>query len=112
MEIGLPVPEKKRFLKDFDHIWAWRPTWSYLEIFISMYLEAYIQNLVKRSPVVCEKSKFKFSYINGFGPRSRNDTVLEYSHMFINSISCLNLPNFMSQAAIVSEKIHCFHVFP
>ena len=28
MEIGPPVPEKRRFLKSFNHIWAWRPSWS------------------------------------------------------------------------------------
>ena len=48
--------------------------------------------------MVSEKSKFKFSYVNGIGPRSRNDLDLEYSHIFINSI------RFRSQAAIVSEK--------
>ena len=34
----------------------------------------------------------------------RNDIDLQYSHTFIISISCLHLPNFRSQAAIVSEK--------
>ena len=29
---------------------------SYQQIYISMYLEAYIQNLVKNGPVVSEKS--------------------------------------------------------
>ena len=38
------------------------------------------------------------SYVNGLGPRSRNDIDLEYSQIFINSIS------FRSQAAIVPEK--------
>ena len=33
----------------------------------------------------------------------RNDLDLQYSHTFIISISCLNLPTFRSQAAIVSE---------
>ena len=73
-----------------------------------MYLKAYIQNLVKNSLVVSEKAKFKFSYVNSFGPRSSNDIDLKYSHIFINSISCLHLPIFKSQAAIVSEKSTVF----
>ena len=39
---------------------------------------------------------------------SRNDLDLEYSHIFINSISCLYLPNVRSQAVIVSEKSNVF----
>ena len=39
----------------------------------------YIQNLVKNGPVVSEKSKFYFSYVNDLGPRSINDTELKYS---------------------------------
>ena len=38
----------------------------------------------------------------------RNDLDLQYSHTFINSISCLHLPTFRSQAAIVSEKSTVF----
>ena len=71
---------------------------------ISMYLKAYKQNLVKNGPVVSEKSMFQFSYINDLGPRSRIDLDLQYSNTFINSISCLHLPTFRSQAAKVSEK--------
>ena len=62
MEIGLSVPEKKIFegilpSMSMVAILVLRPA-SYLQIFISMYLEAYIHNLVKIGPVVCEKSKF------------------------------------------------------
>ena len=39
---------------------------------------------------------------------SRNGIDLQYSHTFINSISCLHLPTFRSQAAIVSEKSTVF----
>ena len=56
--------------------------------------------LFKNGSGVSEKSRFKFSYVNDLGPRSRND--LEYSRTFINSISCLHLSTFWSQAAIVS----------
>ena len=38
----------------------------------------------------------------------RNDLDLQYSHTFINSISCLHLPTFRSLAAIVSEKSTVF----
>ena len=54
--------------------------------------------------MVYEKSKFKFSYVNGLGPRIRNDRDRQLSHNFINSINCLHLPTVRSQTAIVSEK--------
>ena len=76
-----------------------------------MYLKAYIQNVVKNGPVVSEKSKFSFSYVNDLWTRSRNDIDREYSHTFINSISCLHLQTFRSQSAIVSEK-STFSLFP
>ena len=69
-----------------------------------MYPKAYIQNLVTNGPVVSEESKFLFSCVNDLEPRSRNDLDLECSLTLINSISCLHLLNFRSQAAIVSEK--------
>ena len=65
---------------------------------ISVYLQAYIQNLAENGPVVTEKKQISFSYVNDLGPRSRNDLDLQYSHIFINSIT------FRSQAAIVSEN--------
>ena len=52
-----------------------------------MYLIADIQNLVKNGPLVSEKSKFQFSNVNDLGPRSRNDLDLQYSRIFIKSIS-------------------------
>ena len=51
---------------------------------------------------------FQFSYINGLGPGSRNDLDLQYSHIFINTIICLHLPTFRSQAGIVSVKSTVF----
>ena len=51
--------------------------------FISLSLQAYIQNLAENGPVVTDKT--------------RNDLDLQYSHISINSIS------FRTQAAIVSE---------
>ena len=64
-----------------------------------MYLIADIQNLVKNGPVVSEKSKFQFLNVNDLGPRSRNDLDLQYSHIFIISIS------LRSQAAIVAASL-------
>ena len=52
--------------------------------------------------------KASFSYVNDLGPRSRNDLDLQYSHIFIKSISYLHLPGFRSTAAIVAEKFTVF----
>ena len=62
LEIGLPVPEKKIFEGILPYmgmaaILVMCPA-SYQQIFISMYLKVYIQNLVKNGSVVSEKSKF------------------------------------------------------
>ena len=51
-----------------------------------------------------EKIRFEFLYVHDLGSRSRNDLDLQYSHTFIKSFSCLNVPTFRSQASIVSEK--------
>ena len=61
------------------------------------------KKLIKYGPVV--------SYVNDLGPRSRNDIDLQYSHTFITSISCLHLPAFRSQPAIVSEHSIVFTFF-
>ena len=68
------------------------------QIFISLYLKAFIKNLAQIGKVVSEKILFEFLYVLNLGPRSRNDLDLQYSHIFIKSIS------LRSQAAIVSEK--------
>ena len=79
--------------------------------FISLYLKAFIQNLVPNGTVVSENIWFEFLYVHDFGPRSRNDLDLQYSLTFINSIRCLLLPAFRSLAAIVSEN-PLFSLFP
>ena len=56
------------------------------QIFISLYLNALIINLVQIGKVVSEKIQFEFLYVHDLGPRSRNDLDLQYSHTFINSI--------------------------
>ena len=76
--------------------------------FISLYLKAFIQNLVQNGSVASEKIRFEFLHVHNLGPRSRNDIDLQYSHTFIKSFSCLYLPTFKSQASIVSEKSAVF----
>ena len=49
-----------------------RPASCY-QIFISMYLKAFIKNLVQIGKVVSEKIRFEFLYVHDLGPRSRND---------------------------------------
>ena len=78
------------------------------QIFISMYLNGFIQNMVQISTVVSEKIQFEFLYVHDLGPRSRNDLDLQYSHIFIYSFRCLLLLTFRSLAAIVSEKSTVF----
>ena len=61
-------------------------------------MKAFIKNLAQIGKVVSEKILFEFLYVHNLGPRSRNDLDIQYSHIFIKSIS------LRSQAAIVSEK--------
>ena len=49
------------------------------QIFISLYLKAFIQTLVQIGTVVSEKIKFEFLYVHDHGPRSRNDLDIQYS---------------------------------
>ena len=72
------------------------------QIFISLYLKAFIKDLAQIGKVVSEKILFEFLYVHNLGPRSRNDLDLQYSHIFIKSIS------LKSQAAVVSEKFTFF----
>ena len=78
------------------------------DFFISLYLQAFIKNLVQIGTVVSEKIWFEFLYVHDLGPRSRNDLDLQYSHIFIYSIRCLLLLTFRSLAAIVFEKFTVF----
>ena len=102
VEICPLVPEKKIFEGFLPYmgvlaILVMLPA-SCHQIFISIYLKAYIQNLVQIGTVVSEKLQFEFLYVHHLGPRSSNDLDLKYSHIFIKSI-CLR-----SLAAIASEK--------
>ena len=78
------------------------------QIFISLYLKAFIQSLVQIGTVVSEKIQFNFLYVHDLAPRSRNDLDLQYSHIFIHSIRFVLLLTFRSLAAIVSEKSTVF----
>ena len=102
VEISLTVQEKKIFKGFLPYMGmaAILVMWpaSCHQIFISLYLKAFIQSLVQINTVVSEKIRFEFLYEHDLGPRSRNDLDLQYSHIFIKSI-CLR-----SLAAIVSEK--------
>ena len=60
--------------------------------------ESIHKNFAQIGKVVYEKILFEFLYVHNLGPRSRNDLDLQYSHIFIKSIS------LWSQAAMVSEK--------
>ena len=116
VEIGLPVPKKKIFEGFLPYIWAWRPSWScdqhHVNNFsLSLYLKAFIQNLVQNGTRVSEKIGFDFLYVHDHGSRAKNDLDLQYSHTFMKSISCLYLPTFRSQASKASEKIHFFFHF-
>ena len=106
VEIGPVVPEKKRIKGCLPYMGmaAILVMWpaSCHQIFISLYLKAFIRKLVQINKVVSEKIWFEFLYVHDLGPRSRNDLDLQYSHIFIKSI-CLR-----SLAAIVSVKSTVF----
>ena len=112
MEIGPPVPEKKIFERFLPYIGVaailvMRPA-SCHQILVSLYLKAFIQNLVQNGRVVSGKIRFEFFYVQDLGPRSRNDLDLQYSHTFIYSFRCLLLPTLRSLAALHSEKSTVF----
>ena len=117
VEIGPPIPEETIFegFLPYMGVAATLVMWpaSCHQIFISLYLKTFIQNLVQIGTVVSGKIKFEFLYVHNLGPRSRNDLDLQYSHIFIHvySIRCQLLLPFRSLAAIVSEK-SSFHFFP
>ena len=111
VEIGLPVPEKifKWFLP-YMCMMTTLVMWpaSCHQIFISLYLKAFLKNLMQIGIVVSEKIRFEFLYVHNLRPRSRNDLDLQYSHIFIYSNRCLLLLPFRSLAAISCEKSTVF----
>ena len=115
VEIGQPVLEKKIFegFLPYMGVAAILVIWpaSCYQIFISLYLKAFIQNLVQNGTVVYGIICFEILYVHDLWPRSRNDLDLQYSHIFINSIRCLLLLTLTSLAAKVSEKSTRFTLF-
>ena len=111
VEINPPVPEKifEGFLP-YMGMAANFVMWpaSCHQIFISLYLKAFIKNLVQIGTVVSEKIGFEFLYVHDLGPRSRNDLDPQYSHIFISSSRCLLLLTFRSLDEIVSGKSTVF----
>ena len=112
VEISPLVPEKNNLEGFLPYmclaaILVMRPA-SCHQIFISLYLKAFIQSLVQIDTVVSEKIQFEFLYVHDLGQRSRNDLDLQYSQIFIYSISGLLLLPFRSLATIVSEKSTVF----
>ena len=71
MEIGLPVLEKKIFEGFLPYIGmvAIFVVWpaSCHQIFISLYLKAFIKNLVQIGTEVSEKIQFEFLYLHTLG---------------------------------------------
>ena len=103
---------RRRILKDFYHIWAWRPPWPcdqhhVIRIYF-LVPESFHKKLVQIGTVVSEKILFEFLYVHDIGPMSRNALDFKCSHTFIYSIRCLLLLTFRSLAAIVSEKSTVF----
>ena len=89
MEIILPVLEEKIFegFLPYMGVVAILVMWpaSCHQIFISLYLKAFIQNLVQIDTEVSEKIQFEFLYVHDLG----HDLDLKCSHIFIYSIICL-----------------------
>ena len=88
LEIGLSVPEK-----NFDGVLPYMGVATILamcpaschQIFMSLYLKAFIQSLVQVDTAVSEEIQFEFLYVHDIGLRSRNYHDLQYSHIFIYS---------------------------
>ena len=112
VEIGPLVPEKKIFegFLPYMGVAAILVMWpaSCSLIFISLYLKTNIQNFLKNGPVVSKKNKFKFSYVNALGPRSRNDLDLPYLDK-LNKLPAST--NFQVTGFKSFLKINCFQFF-
>ena len=69
----------------------------------------------RRGLIICGHGghlvKISFSYVNALGPRSGKKLDLPYLHTFISLISCLHLPTFRSQAAVMYKKSTVFTFF-
>ena len=117
IEIGPLVPKKK--ILAFYHIYVWKPSDHVTNIILTYFhfplpqslhtkfgqksSRVQVQILLKMAHWFLRKTSFNFD-VNDLGQKSRNDLDLEYTYTFIYSSSCLHLPMFRSQAAIVSKK--------
>ena len=82
------------------------------QIFISLYLKDFLQNLVQNCTVVSEKIRFNIIFAcTRHWTNVKNELDLQYSLTLMNKIRCLRLTTLRSLAAIVSEKIYSFHFF-
>ena len=97
-------------MKDFYHILTILVMGkaSCYQIYIALYLKAFIKSFLQIGTVVSEKIQFDILYVHDLGPWSRNDLDLQYSCIFIYSIRYLLLLIFTSLAAIISEKSTVF----
>ena len=73
VEIGLPVPEKKIFKGFLPYVGMVAilvmGQASCRQSFISLYLKAFIKNLVQIGKAVSEKIMFEFLYVHNLWPR-------------------------------------------
>ena len=104
VEIGPPVLEKKAL----EGFLPYKGMNYVIRFSFPCTFKAFIQNLIQICIAVSEKIHFNFLYVHDFGPRSRNDIDLQYSHIFIYSIRYQLLLPFKSLTAIVSENSTVF----
>ena len=84
--------QRRRFLKGFYHISAWRPSWSgdqhHVIKFHFLIPESFHKNLVQNGIVVFEKIRFEFLYVHDLGPRFSNNLGLNniYSLSYVYTI--------------------------
>ena len=112
VEISLPVRETKIFegftpYRGVAATLVMRPA-SCHQLFVFLYLKAFIKSFVQIDTAVSEKIQFEILYVHDLGPSSRNDIGLQYSHIFIYSIRCLLPLTFRSLAAMGFEKSTVF----
>ena len=82
VEIGLPVPEKKIFkgflpYVDMAAILVMGPA-SCHQIFISLYMKAFIKKIVQIGKEVSEKFRFEFLYVHDLGTLTFNTHIPSY----------------------------------
>ena len=82
----------KNFL--FPYLKAYKQTWLKMaECFFFYFLvpKSLYTKFGYKWPSGFREKQVLISYVNSLEPSSRNDLVLEYSHIVVNSINCLHL---------------------